>query len=140
MSKVVAANTDVVTNKSNHSMVIAFPSVCRAPMPSSGPVPIPYPNIARTATEKQQSKVKFERETVVTLGSSFSQVHGNEPGTARGMTSSKMAEAAALRNMLGNLHTMMLTLPPRDPAVWQQALEDYAVAASALYVTLNDDD
>lgn len=46
------------------------------------------------------------------------------------------AEAQQLRVRLGALHGQILALDPSDPDRWQKLLQDYAVAASALYMTL----
>ena len=111
--------------------IVAFPDVCKTPAPA-GPVPIPYPNIAQTAKAKQQAKkVKVQKKGAV--GRSM----GDEAGTLKGTVSSKNAEVMAIKTRLNSLNTTIQRLSPDQPDKWQTALQDYAVAASALYTTLN---
>ena len=41
---------------------------------------------------------------------------------------------------LAQLHNRLSSMSSKDPNEWQKVLQDYAVAASALFVTLNSDD
>ena len=51
----VGANQKSVVHKSSNGVTIAFPDVCKTPSPG-GPVPIPYPNIAKSADTSKGSK------------------------------------------------------------------------------------
>ena len=55
----VGVNQLSVVHKSSDGVTIAFPDVCKTPAPG-GPVPIPYPNVAKsadTAKGSRQTKV-----------------------------------------------------------------------------------
>jgi hypothetical protein len=126
--------------KGSEAICIAFPDVCKTPTPV-GPIPIPYPNIAQTAQAKQQSnKVKVGGKSVFTKSSNFKTSRGDQPGTIRGVMSNKvMGETSALKARLNAVNVKLQGLSPQQPRLWQAALEEYAVTASALYVTLNPD-
>jgi len=51
----VGANQLSVVHKSPNGVTIAFPDVCKTPSPG-GPVPIPYPNIAKSVDTSKGSK------------------------------------------------------------------------------------
>ena len=51
----VGVNKLSVVHKSSNGVTIAFPDVCKTPTPG-GPVPIPYPNIAKSSDTTKQSK------------------------------------------------------------------------------------
>ena len=51
----VGVNSLSVVHKSSNGVTIAFPDVCKTPAPG-GPVPIPYPNIARSSDTAKQSR------------------------------------------------------------------------------------
>ena len=54
----IGVNNLSVVHKSSNGVTIAFPDVCKTPAPS-GPIPIPYPNIAKsTDTEKGVKRTK----------------------------------------------------------------------------------
>jgi hypothetical protein len=118
---------------------VAFPDVCKTPA-APGPIPIPYPNIAQTAKAKQSAtKVKLQGKAV-TQKSTFSRSAGDEAGGIGGFKSSKVqGEVMALKARLNALNVKLQGLSPQRPQLWQAALEDYAVTASALYTTLNPD-
>ncbi len=57
-SVTVGVNKLSVVHKSSNGVTIAFPDTCKTPSPT-GPIPIPYPNIAMTSdTKTTTSKVK----------------------------------------------------------------------------------
>ena len=63
----------------------SFPDVCETPSPA-GPIPIPYPNIAKSSdTSKGSKKVKTNGKMVMTKASSYKKSTGDEPGTNSGM-------------------------------------------------------
>lgn len=77
-----------VTNKSNGT-VITGPDVCKTPTPG-GPVPIPYPNIAKSADLAKGSKrVKINGASVCLNSSEFSTSVGDDAGVLKGVISNK---------------------------------------------------
>jgi hypothetical protein len=141
--------------KSSTGLMMAFPDVCTMPAPQflTG-VPVPYPTVATTATEKR-AKVAGRKS----LGSVYKSV-ANEPASAGGGVKSKITpttqtlfaptsvggsavlrynEANQLRNILQNLTAQLMNLPAGNPDQWQAMLQSYAATASALYLTITDD-
>jgi len=73
-----------VVHKSSNGVTIAFPDVCKTPTPA-GPVPVPYPNIARSSdTAKGTKKVKCDGNPTCVKDSNFRMSTGDEAGTAGG--------------------------------------------------------
>lgn len=67
---------------------MVFPDVCKTPTPG-GPVPIPYPNIGKSADAAQgSSSVKADGEMIMVKGAKYSMSAGDEAGTAGGVMSS----------------------------------------------------
>ena len=122
--------------KVSSGVTIAFPDVCKTPAPPN-PVPIPYPDIAKSAQSKQQHKKPAP--AAINKASSFSRRSGDEGGRTGGIKTNVLPEATALKNRLNTINTKIQGLSPQQPKLWQEALEDYAVTASALYTTLNPD-
>ena len=81
--KKVTANELEITQESSNSATSAFPDVCKTPSPG-GPVPIPYPNFAKSSdTTSGSKKVKIEgKEVIMTKKSSFEKSTGDEPGSS----------------------------------------------------------
>lgn len=77
-----------LTYKSTSGISTAtIPDVCKTPSPA-GPVPIPYPNIARQATLKGgTTTVKAKGNMIAIKGSHYGSSNGDEPGTAGGVKS-----------------------------------------------------
>jgi len=64
-----------------------IPDVCKTPSPG-GPVPIPYPNIARQSSLKSgTTTVKAKGKMIAVKGSQFGSSNGDEAGTAGGVKS-----------------------------------------------------
>ena len=122
----MVGNQASTVHKSSTGLSIAFPDVCKTPS-APGPVPIPYPNFAKTAVEAQ--KVKLQGGTVATKGAVLKSSTGNEAGAGT------MMEVMQLKTKLNELHMQLQALPADDPNRWQAVLTDYAVMASALYIT-----
>lgn len=94
MGVTVGANQLSVVHKKSSGITITFPDVCKTPTPG-GPVPIPYPNIARSAkTAKGSKKVKADGQSMCLKTSNFSSSNGDEPGVAKGVVSSKVRDKA----------------------------------------------
>ena len=51
----VGVNNSSVVHKSSNGVITAFPDVCKTPTPG-GPIPIPYPNIAKSSDTVKSSK------------------------------------------------------------------------------------
>jgi uncharacterized protein DUF4150 len=76
-----------VVHKKSDGMSTAFPDVCKTPSPG-GPVPIPYPNIARSADSADTStSVEVDGQPIMLKSSNFSKSSGDEPGSAGGVVS-----------------------------------------------------
>ncbi|MBE7446404.1 MAG: DUF4150 domain-containing protein [Planctomycetia bacterium] len=74
-------------HKNSDGMIIAFPDVCKTPTPG-GPIPIPYPNIARSSDSADTSKkVKVNGQGIMLKNSNFSKSNGDEAGTVGGVVS-----------------------------------------------------
>lgn len=84
MPATVIVNNMTVVHKSSGGISIAFPDVCKTPSPA-GPIPIPYPNIAKSQdTAKGSKKVEMDGNPIMLKGSNFSTSVGDEAGTAGG--------------------------------------------------------
>ncbi|OJH37738.1 DUF4150 domain-containing protein [Cystobacter ferrugineus] len=99
----MAVNTGVnkmsVVTKDSSGTSVAFPDVCKTPSPG-GPVPIPYPNVAKSSdTAKGTKKVTVEGNPLCVKDSNFSTSTGDEAGTAGGgVVSSKTKGKAEFVN------------------------------------------
>jgi hypothetical protein len=125
-------------SKASSGLSISFPDVCKTPAIPI-PVPIPYPNIAKSASEAQKKKTKVGTKNVMMKGSAFSKSRGDAPGTMKGMVSASVqGEVNQLKGMLNQLNSKLQGLKSNDPDEWQVVVQEYVVAASALYVTIND--
>lgn len=99
MGVTVGVNQLSVVHKSSGGITICFPDVCKTPIPPAGPVPIPYPNLAKSSdTAKGAKKVKCDGKPVCVKDSNFSTSTGDEPGTAKGIVSSKTKGKAEFIN------------------------------------------
>ena len=84
MPVTVGVNFLSVVHASSNGITMAFPDVCRTPSPA-GPIPIPYPNIAKSSdTGKGTTKVKCDGNPVCVKDSNFSMSTGDEAGSAGG--------------------------------------------------------
>jgi len=85
MGVTVSVNMLTVIHKDSGGVSIAFPDVCKTPAPPAPPIPIPYPNIAKSSdTAKGSKKVKVDGNPVCLKDSNFSTSTGDEAGTAGG--------------------------------------------------------
>lgn len=87
--KVNGIANSLVHKGSNGISTATIPDVCKTPTPG-GPVPIPYPNISRSATlAKGTTTVKADGGMMIAVkGSEFSMSNGDEAGTVGGVKSS----------------------------------------------------
>ena len=98
MGVTVGVNKMSVVHKDSGGVTIAFPDVCKTPTPG-GPVPIPYPNIAKSGdTDKGSKTVKCDGNPVCLKDSNFKTSTGDEPGTLKGIASSKTKGKAEFIN------------------------------------------
>jgi len=84
--KKVAANMEEVANKSSQGVTSTVPDICKTPSPA-GPVPIPYPNIAKSSdTSSGSKKVKVEgKESSLKNKSHYEMSSGDEPSHTSGV-------------------------------------------------------
>src|SRR5215475_13995863 len=95
MSVTVAVNNLSVVHKDSGGITTAFPDVCKTPSPA-GPVPIPYPNIAKSSdTASGSSTVKCDGNPVCLKDSNFSMSTGDEAGSAGGGVASNKIKGKA---------------------------------------------
>ncbi|MCF6337693.1 MAG: DUF4150 domain-containing protein [Gammaproteobacteria bacterium] len=89
MGVTVGVNGLSVVHKSSGGISIAFPDVCKT---QCGPpiVPIPYPNISKSAdTDKGSKTVTCDGESICLKDSNFKTSTGDEPGAHKGIASGK---------------------------------------------------
>lgn len=95
MGVTVGVNKMSVVHKDSGGTSVVFPDVCKTPTPG-GPVPIPYPNIAKSSdTAKGSKKVKCDGNPVCLKDSNFSTSTGDEGGTAGGGVASSKTKGIA---------------------------------------------
>ncbi len=96
MSVTVIINNLTLAHKGSNGIAAAtVPDVCKTPSPG-GPVPVPYPNIARSSSLANGTKtVKADGGNMcANKGSEYSTSTGDEPGTVGGVKSNtNMKEA-----------------------------------------------
>jgi Domain of unknown function (DUF4150) len=84
MTVTVGVNQLSVVHADSGGITSAFPDVCKTPSPA-GPVPIPYPNIAKSSdTASGAQTVQCDGNPVCVKDSNFSTSTGDEVGTAGG--------------------------------------------------------
>jgi hypothetical protein len=84
MPATVNVNFLTVVHASSSGIVMGFPDVCKTPSPG-GPIPIPYPNIAKSQDTAQGSQtVKMDGNPIMLKQSVFATSTGDEGGTAGG--------------------------------------------------------
>ena len=84
MGASVGVNMMSVVHQDSGGVSPSFPDVCKTPSPA-GPIPIPYPNIAKSGdTAKGTKKVKCDGNSVCVEDSNFSTSVGDEAGQAGG--------------------------------------------------------
>ena len=89
MGVTVGVNNLSVVHKNSSGVTIAFPDVCITPAAPS-PLPIPYPNVAKSGdTAKGSKKVKCDGNPICLKDSNFSTSTGDEAGTNKGVASGK---------------------------------------------------
>lgn len=93
--------------------VLSFPDVCKTPAPPAPPVPIPYPSIgAKQASPRGKG----------------------QPGTKKPVAA-KGASQADLLAGLDELHGQLKSMKHRDANLWHAVVDDYVIAAAALFAS-----
>ena len=88
MPVTVGVNFMSVVHKGSGGVTVAFPDVCKTPAPPSPPVPVPYPNVARSSdAAKTAKKVKADGHPLCTKDSCFKTSTGDEAGSLKGVAS-----------------------------------------------------
>lgn len=99
MPVTVGVNNLSVVHKGSNGVTIAFPDVCKTPAPPAPPVPIPYPNIAKSSdSSKTAKKVTADGNAVCVKDSNFMMSTGDEPGSLFGVASNKVKGKAEFVN------------------------------------------
>lgn len=95
MPATVKVNMRTVVHAASSGVATTFPDTCKTPTPA-GPVPIPYPNVAKsTDTTQGSTQVKMDGNPIMLQGSFFAQSTGDEAGSAGGGVSSSMVKGKA---------------------------------------------
>ncbi len=95
MSSSVGVNKLSVVTEETNGVTMAFPDVCKTPSPG-GPVPIPYPNVARSSDAANGTKrVTANGKAICVKDSNFSTSTGDEAGTAGGGVASNKTKGKA---------------------------------------------
>jgi Domain of unknown function (DUF4150) len=96
VSVTVGVNNMSVVHKDSGGISSAFPDVCKTPAPPAPPIPIPYPNIARSSdTADGTSTVMCDGNPTCVKDSNFSTSTGDEAGTAGGGVASNKTKGKA---------------------------------------------
>ncbi|ATB41053.1 hypothetical protein CYFUS_006515 [Cystobacter fuscus] len=91
MPNTVIVNNLTVVHKQTNGVSFAFPDVCKTPAPPAPPVPIPYPNVARSSDAAECAQtVTADGNPLMHKGSYFSTSTGDEAGSAQGVVSNKI--------------------------------------------------
>lgn len=84
MGAVYANNRAIIHKGDGSKFIAAAPDACKTPSPG-GPVPVPYPNIAKSSDlAKGTKKVKIKGNSVAIKGANLNTSTGDEAGTAGG--------------------------------------------------------
>ena len=144
-----------VAQKASNGIIVAFPDVCKTPIPTV-PNLIPYPSFA-TVANNEQEKNKTEGKMVSTKKPRIPSSKGDEAGKIMGAASSKnqnldrytfglektfydvkaQNEIGRLKSEISNYIIKLLNMTSKDPNEWQRALQEYSVRVSALFMTKN---
>lgn len=99
MPVTVGVNYLSVVHKDSMGVTMAFPDVCKTPAPPAPPIPIPYPNIAKSQdTSQGTTTVKCDGNPTCVKDSNFMVSVGDEPGSLFGIVSNKVKGKAEFVN------------------------------------------
>jgi len=88
-------------DKANLRKVEQLPDVCETPSPPAGPVPIPYPNTARSSDTSSGSKTVKTEGKMVSAKEDFEKSVGDEAGTSDGESEIGSLKEVAKTKVLG---------------------------------------
>lgn len=87
MATKVSVNSRTVVHASSNGIAAGFPDLCKTPTPA-GPIPIPYPNIAKSSdTDQGSESITVDGNPIMLEESVFKTSMGNEAGSAGGVVS-----------------------------------------------------
>jgi hypothetical protein len=90
MPSTVIVNNLTAVHKDSGGVSMAFPDVCKTPTPA-GPVPMPYPNVAKSSDTASGSRtVTGDGNPLMLKSSHFATSTGDEAGSAMGVASNKI--------------------------------------------------
>ena len=93
-----------VVHAGSNGVTIAFPDVCKTPAPPAPPIPIPYPNIAKSSdTASGAKKTSCDGNPVCVKDSNFMMSTGDEAGSLMGVASNKIKGKAEFVNFSFNV-------------------------------------
>ena len=99
MPVTVGVNNMSVVHAGSNGVSIAFPDVCKTPAPPAPPIPIPYPNVAKSSdTAQGAKKVTCDGNPVCVKDSNFMVSTGDEAGSLFGVASNKVKGKAEFVN------------------------------------------
>jgi Domain of unknown function (DUF4150) len=99
MPVTVGVNNLSVVHADSGGVTIAFPDLCKTPAPPAPPIPIPYPNIAKSQdTAQGTKKITCDGNPVCIKDSNFSTSNGDEAGSLMGVASNKTQGKAEFVN------------------------------------------
>jgi len=99
VANTVGVNKLSIVNEDSNGVTIAFPDVCKTPAPPAPPVPIPYPNVARSSDTASGTKtVVAAGKPICVKDSNFSTSTGDEAGSIGGVASNKTKGKAEFVN------------------------------------------
>src|SRR3974377_506954 len=99
MGVTVGVNGMSVVHQDSNGITTAFPDVCKTPAPPAPPLPLPYPNIAKSAeTANGTGTVKCDGNPTCVKDSNFRISTGDEAGSLLGVASNKVKGKAEFVN------------------------------------------
>jgi len=99
MPVTVGVNFMSVVHAGSDGISTAFPDVCKTPAPPAPPIPIPYPNIAKSSdTAQGAATVQCDGNPVCVKDSNFMVSTGDEAGSLLGVASNKIKGKAEFVN------------------------------------------
>jgi hypothetical protein len=163
MPVTATSNSHTGAHTANSGVTFVFPDVCVIPAVTANmTTPLPYPSFAGTALARQKQKVALSGKAPVVQSSTVTKPTVEAGSTRGGVTSKTIAgkthfvqfsfdvkhegnpvvrhEVTQLHNALTQLNAQLQNITSSDPNFWQRLLQEYIVTASALYMTLKDED
>lgn len=108
----------VIANSTKKGAAVStFPDVCSNVPSGPAPVPIPYPNIAKTNLPPA-----LVAAGIGVAGGSYKQ--------------SDLVVAQSMRTKLHQLNQQLTSLPGNDPNHWHELVDEYVQVTASLYRTL----